>query len=219
MDCEDGFLEDKLDRPQISITALIKDINPNDIVEIWELTGLAISYKHHIVLLSDGRHLCTCMAIINRDIVCAHFFQVMMSTKMARFHIGLIAKRWYQDDQQDKEFSEILQQQSVEISTKFQQESVNLIIPDLHIIGEIRGGDLHNAEICLVVDKKVRYANGFGKMKKALNIALDLGCEEELINIITGFIDQKKILLENINNDNNDNTYPRMIILDPLVTK
>ncbi len=57
-------------------------------------------------------------------------------------------------------------------------------------------------------------------MKKALNIALDLGCEEELINISTGFIDQKKTLLEDVNNDNNDNTYPRqMTILDPLVTK
>ena len=67
-----------------------------------------------------------------------------------------------------------------------------MIIPDLHIIGKIWGGNLHNAEIRLVVNKKVRYTNGFSKMKKALNITLDFGCEEELINIIMSFIDQKK---------------------------
>ena len=92
-----------------------------------------------------------------------------------------------------------------------------MIIPDLHIISEIRGGDLRNAEIRLIVDKKVRYANGFRKMKKALNIALDLRCEGELINIITDFINQKKTLLEDINNDN---TYSKqLVILNSLVTK
>ena len=70
------------------------------------------------------------MATINRGIVCAYFFQVMMNTKMAKFHIGLIASRW-----------------------------------------------LSTSEIRQIVNKKARYANGFGKMKKALNIALDLGCK------------------------------------------
>ena len=197
--------------------ALMKDINPNNIVEIWKLTGLTTSYKHHIVLLDDGGHLCTCMAIVNCGIICVHFFQIMMSTKTAKFHIRLIAKRWYQEEQQDKELFEILQQQSIEISTKFQKDSNNLIILNLHIINEIRGGDLRNTEIRLIIDKKVRYVNGFRKMKKALNIALNLECEGELINIITDFINQKKTLLEDINNDN---TYSKQLaISDPLVTK
>ena len=157
------------------------------------------------------------MVIVNHGIICAYFFQIMMSTKTAKFYIGLIVKRWYQEEQQDKELFEILQQQSIEISTKFQKDSNNLIIPDLHIISKIRGDDLRNAEIRLIVDKKVRYVNGFGKMKKAFNIALDLRCEEELINIITDFINQKKTLLEDINNDN---TYSKQLaISDPLVTK
>ena len=54
-------------------------------------------------------------------------------------------------------------------------------------------------------------------MKKAFNIALDLRCEGELINIITDFINQKKTLLEDINNDN---TYSKQLVIsDPLVTK
>ena len=112
--------------------SLLKDIQLDDIVEIWELIGIAIAYKHYVVLLSDGGHLCTCMAIINCGIICAHFFQVMMNTKMATFHIGLIANRWYQEEKQDQDLSVVLQQQPIEISTKLQQESVNLTIPDFH---------------------------------------------------------------------------------------
>ena len=100
MDYNDGFLEDQLDRPQISIMTLLNDISLDDVIEIWELIGIAIAYKHYVVLLSDGGHLCTCMAIVNRGIICAHFFQVMMNTKMAKFHIGLIASRWYQEEEQ-----------------------------------------------------------------------------------------------------------------------
>ncbi|CAG8732636.1 20788_t:CDS:2, partial [Gigaspora rosea] len=37
LDYDNGFLEDHLDRPQTSIITLIKDIEPNDIIEIWEL--------------------------------------------------------------------------------------------------------------------------------------------------------------------------------------
>ncbi|CAG8598060.1 20680_t:CDS:2 [Gigaspora margarita] len=48
-----------------------------------------------------------------------------------------------------------------------------------------------------IVNKKIRYVNGFGKIKKALNTALDLGCEKELINIITYFINQKVFIYEN----------------------
>ncbi|CAG8806040.1 7657_t:CDS:1, partial [Gigaspora rosea] len=89
--------------------------------------------------------------------------------------------------------------QSVEISTMFQQKSSNRIIPDLHIIKQIRDANVHVAKYKQVVNKKVLYATGFRKIKKALNIALDLECEDELINIITRFIDEKKFTLENIN--------------------
>ena len=65
MNCEDSFLEDQLNRPQIFIIALIKDINPNDIIEIWELISLTIGYNYHIILLNDRGYLYICIAIIN----------------------------------------------------------------------------------------------------------------------------------------------------------
>ncbi|CAG8739965.1 6532_t:CDS:1, partial [Racocetra fulgida] len=91
------------------------------------------------------------------------------------------------------------------------------IVPDLHIIEQIRGVNVYDAKHKQVVSKKVKYANRFGKMKKALNIALDLGCEEELINMVIRFIDQKKSITENINNESAQPEHK--VIMDPLVTK
>ncbi|CAG8550152.1 90_t:CDS:2 [Gigaspora rosea] len=184
---------DQLDRPQISIIALIKDIEPSDIIEIWELMCLSSIYKHYVMLLCDGGYLCTCTMIINR-----------------------VARRWYYDNRQDITLED-LQPQNIEISTTFQQTATNIVVPDFHIIDEIRGTNVHIMKNRQVVNKKVRYANGFGKMKKALNIALDLGCEEELIYIMTRFIDQKKSAIENIDNESIESQKPT--VMDPLVVK
>ncbi|CAG8824741.1 2296_t:CDS:2, partial [Dentiscutata erythropus] len=39
-------------------------------------------------------------------------------------------------------------------------------------------------EIKQRMHREVRYANGFGKIKKALNLALDLNCEDEFIDMV-----------------------------------
>ncbi|RIB17985.1 hypothetical protein C2G38_2037286 [Gigaspora rosea] len=89
---------------------------------------------------------------------------------------------------------------------------------------------MNNAEQKQIVSKKAMYASGFRKMKKALNFALDLGCEEELLNMIAQFINQKKAMLENGNdkgtkramlenvNDEGTQAEPE-VVMDPLVTK
>ncbi|CAG8795175.1 22931_t:CDS:2, partial [Cetraspora pellucida] len=219
LDYDNGFLENQLDRPQNSIIALIKDIDLSDIIEIWKLICLSSVYKHYIVLLCDGGYLCTCMTIINRGIICSHFFQVMMNTKAAKFHIGLVARRWYYDDQQDIRLED-LQLQSIEISTMFQQTATNIAVPDFHIIEKIRDTNMYIVKNQQAANKKARYANGFGRMKKALNIALDLGCKEKLIYVISSFINQKKSAIENINNKNIQlGESQQIIVIDPLVVK
>ncbi|CAG8825503.1 22890_t:CDS:1, partial [Cetraspora pellucida] len=112
---------------------------------------------------------------------------------------------------------DVLQQQSIEISTTFQQNTSSVIVSDLHIIKQIRDNDMFSAKSQQIVNKKVRYANGFGKMKKALNTALDLGCEKELINLITSFIDQKVSIYENRNEDSRSNQSELLVVMDPLV--
>ncbi|CAG8767464.1 9362_t:CDS:2 [Gigaspora margarita] len=157
--------------------ALIKDIDPNDIVEIWELFGLLMNYKHYTILLNDSRHLCTCMTLLNR-----------------------VVRHWYQDSWQDKE---LVLQWGINISMTFQKEATDIIVSDLYIIEQIRDVNMVNVKDQQIANKKVRYANRFGRIKKALNTALDIGCEKKLINVVACFIEQKKSELENITNENN----------------
>ncbi|CAG8661996.1 12615_t:CDS:2, partial [Gigaspora rosea] len=149
------IIEDYLDRPQIFIFALMQDIDPSDIVEIWEL----------------------------------------------------LSRRWYHDNQQDINFDD-LQVQCIEISTRIQKTATDVIVPDFHIFEQIRGTNMDNITNQQVANKKVRSANSFGKMKKALNIALNLQCKEELINVT----------IENIENENIQLVESDQI-MNPLVTK
>ncbi|GBC20424.2 protein FAR1-RELATED SEQUENCE 5-like [Rhizophagus irregularis DAOM 181602=DAOM 197198] len=214
----EGFLEDHLDRPQTSLFSLFEEIELSDIIEIWELYGLTKSYKHYIILLIDGGHLCTCLAIINCGLVCSHYFQVMMNSKVAKFNIGLIARRWYIEDIQDQYIQANLQDETVGIVTQFQQDDNNTaLVTDLHIFKQLRIPDVFTNNIKQCLQRKVKYAYGFGKMKKALNLALDLGCENEIIDMINKFINCKKNIIKDANND--ENNEENLQILDPIVQK
>ncbi|RIB12916.1 hypothetical protein C2G38_2144824 [Gigaspora rosea] len=46
-------------------------------------------------------HICTCLGLVNRGIICWHFFQIMLYSDMARFHISFIPSRWYCDKHPD----------------------------------------------------------------------------------------------------------------------
>lgn len=170
-----------------------------------------------MILLIDGDHLCTYLPIINHRLVCLHFFHVMMNSKVAKFNIGLIARRWYLENIQDQNTHNDLQNETAEVVTQFQQDNNNeILIADLHIFNQFRMPDTFTIDIKQCLQRKVKYAYGFGKMKKALNLALDLGCEDEIFNMINGFINCKKNTIEETNNENKEEN---LQILDPIVQK
>lgn len=110
----------------------------------WELHCLAKSYKHYIVLLVGGS-LCTYLSIINRVLVCSHFFHVMMNSKFTKFNIGLISKWWYLEDIQDQSIGFNFQDKTIGIVTQFQQSNGNELVmaTDLHVLNELRGPDIY----------------------------------------------------------------------------
>ncbi|CAG8819066.1 37014_t:CDS:2, partial [Gigaspora margarita] len=173
---------------------ILENIDLSDAVQIWELIGLSMVYKHYVVLLNN----------------------MIMNNKMTKFHVRLVSRHWYLDDQQDKKF-EALQQESIGISTMFQQKASDIIVSDFHIIEQIRGANMGNAEQKQIISKKVIYASRFSKMKKALNLVLDFGYKKELLNMIARFINQKKAMLENINDEGIQTESE--FVMDPLVTK
>ena len=63
---------------------------------------------------------------------------------------------------------------------------------DLHIFNQIRASDVFNAKIKQHIQRKVKYTSGFGKLKKTLNLAINLNCEVEFIDMVNGFIKRKK---------------------------
>ncbi|CAG8755215.1 26274_t:CDS:2, partial [Gigaspora rosea] len=100
-----------------------------------------------------------------------------------------------------------------------QQQATNIIIPDFYIIEQIHGTNICSATNQQVANKKVKYAKGFGKMKRLLlNLALDFEFNEVLINIITLFTNQK-MSARNIDDESSLDQLESIIINDPLVTK
>ncbi|CAG8807193.1 16105_t:CDS:2, partial [Cetraspora pellucida] len=115
---------------------------------------------------------------------------------------------------------EDLQLQSIKISITFQQTATKIAILDFNIIEKIRDTNTYIVKNQQAANKKAKYANRFGRIKKALNIALDLGCEEELIYVMSSFINQKKSAIENINNKNiQSGESQQIIVMNPLVVK
>ena len=59
------------------------------------LTYKSNSTPHFVILLHDRSHICTCLMILNRGLICRHFFQVMIRSQQAKFSIFLIKRRWF----------------------------------------------------------------------------------------------------------------------------
>ena len=93
-----GIREQKQDTWQILFQSLIKTIPPEAIKEVWHVRATGTKgIGHYVILLDEGTHLCTCLLLINKGLVCRHFFCVGTYSRYATFHISIIPNRWYLD--------------------------------------------------------------------------------------------------------------------------
>src|SRR5437868_7241835 len=53
--------------------------------------------KHFVIISDNANHLCTCMLLVSKGLVCRHFFSVMTNSDEAMFHIRLIPDQWYNE--------------------------------------------------------------------------------------------------------------------------
>jgi hypothetical protein len=84
---------------QITLKQIISLVGLVNVSEIWSVTvNNTTNVKHYIVLLMNNSYICTCLSIVQQGIVCRHYFQVMLTTNNAKFHIRLIPSRWYYKD-------------------------------------------------------------------------------------------------------------------------
>ncbi|CAG8854847.1 42175_t:CDS:1, partial [Gigaspora margarita] len=68
-----------------------------------------------------------------------------------------------------------LQDKAMGIVIQFQQDNNNVLFTsDLHIFNSLRAPNIFTLEVGRHVQRKSKYTYGFEKIKKALNLVLDL---------------------------------------------
>jgi hypothetical protein len=177
------FSEDMFDACVIELDKLIMGINPERIDELWRITSINKTSEHFVILYDNAAHLCTCLTLINRGLVCRHFFAVMLVSSTAKFNIRLVPQRWYTDSimeedpcfQDEKTISAISGQ---EFGTVEHDIEVNF-----SHLETIRGNYVFTKEVREEMTQKQQYGKGFGIMKKTLNLAIATGRTEELYEL------------------------------------
>ncbi|PKY32810.1 hypothetical protein RhiirB3_493101 [Rhizophagus irregularis] len=177
--------EDDYDQPQSLFSLLVENIPYNNILQVWKVTRHCgqNSEPQYIILLNDGSHLCTCLWLINRGIICRHFFRVMSYSTNAQFHISLISHRWYNNNKYN------IEQREKNIVLFHNEENIladESEQPSFQHLMNFR----QTPNVVQLQDPKQKYGFGMGYAKKALDLAVQTDKVDE-------FVDQVKYFIEN----------------------
>ncbi|CAB5367005.1 unnamed protein product [Rhizophagus irregularis] len=154
---EDGEYDDNL---QATIDQLIEVGGRDNIKETWE---------------------------IKVGIVCRHYFQVILNTQEAKFHVRLIPSRWYQENKDASNEPFIVADKFNSPSTTI--ESGVVVNNYLCAIDKEKQDSLEQR--MNILDKKIMYGNLHGTYKKALQKALQKKSRSlRLIEILENFTNE-----------------------------
>ena len=135
------------------------------------------------MLLKNQSYLCFCLSIIRYSIVCQHYFQVILSTNIAKFHIRMLPSRWYST-------KEIGAEEPFIVVDKFSIEvpkAPDFPVPYLYLKQEKSD---FRAENLTTFEQKMMYGNIHGAYKKALHKALQNKTKSQhLIKLLEDFVE------------------------------
>ncbi|CAG8742734.1 8390_t:CDS:2, partial [Funneliformis caledonium] len=197
-DYNEGMREDNYEVVKIHLADIISTIGLEQILEIWRLVISCGTKSHYIILLEDGSHRCTCNLLITHGYPCRHFYKILRSSTHAKWHIGLIASRWYKDDIIDRNIN-IWQQLPITLCVNSDQEQGNDQFK-FDYMKQIRGGEFYNQNLREINSTRRKYGKAYGLMRKAIDIAIATNSYDEFIGICHGFITDKQ---ENLESDLN----------------
>jgi len=182
-----GIREHEQDTRQILFRSLIRTIPMEAIVEVWHVQATGTKGTgHYVILLNEGTHLCTCLLLINKGLVCRHFFRVGTYSRNATFHISIIPNRWYMNT--NIQPNDLLQQHpSFPVCATTQEDvtGTGKSIDFQHFF--LFQIDSHVSQPT-VRSSKVIYAELFGLSKKGIDYALKANMQHELVNLLKTFI-------------------------------
>ncbi len=121
------------------------------------------------MLLNDNSHLCTCLLLLNKGLICHHFFCVITYSQLATFYITLISPCWYLKSNINLEI--FLQQMSTIIlySTTNSKKSLFTINSIFKYLFFIRSITCNSHSI--IKSNKIIYGELFELSKKVINLA------------------------------------------------
>ena len=194
---------------------MISNLPIEAILEVWHVRATGTQgIGHYVILLNEGTHLCTCLLLINKGLVCRHFFRVGTYSRLATFHISMIPNRWYLNP--DIEPDDLLQQYSfIPVCDKTQSEDniqfKNHITFQHFFSIRVDSYGSQSSQSSVNPPPKALYAELSGLSKKAINSAIRADMQHKLLNIFKAFIYdvQSKLDPGNLTDDINN----------PVVTK
>ncbi|CAB4479910.1 unnamed protein product [Rhizophagus irregularis] len=207
------FSEDMFDACVIELKQLIADLDMKRITELWRISSIDRKSEHFIILYDDAAHLCTCLTLINRGLVCRHFFALMLLSPNAKFHIGLISQRWYADALIMEGNSAFLNEPALSVCSNDKFDTVEYIMQmDFLHLESIRGSYVFTEEVRQEMTHKQQWGKGFGIMKKTLNLAIAAGRIDELYEIHARFAKEiEDEISEQVINGGNYNDFANTI--------
>ncbi|CAB4421031.1 unnamed protein product [Rhizophagus irregularis] len=185
---EVSYDDECAESPWATIEQLIEVSGRDNVKEIWAVrVGNSLIAKHYVILLKNDAHMCSCLMVIRKGVVCRHYFQVMLNTCEARFHIRLIPSRWYQKDKdasheafivadkfQNGMSTNAIQENNVEYLCAIDKEKEDLLEHRMNLL-----------------DEKIMYGTLHGTYKKALRKALQTKTDSlRLIEILEDFANE-----------------------------
>src|SRR2546423_11970408 len=160
------FSEDIFDACVIELDQLIMDLNSARIRELWRVSSIDKKSEHFIVLYDNAAHLCTCLTLINRGLVCRHFFVIMLISPVAKFHIGLVPRRRYTDSSVMEEDSSLRSEPTISATSNEEFGTVEHATEvDFSHLENIRRNYVFTKEVCEEMSQKQQWGRGFGIMK------------------------------------------------------
>ncbi|GES84413.1 hypothetical protein GLOIN_2v1472538 [Rhizophagus clarus] len=126
---QDDALGNKYDWKKAFLKDLMKNIPNPLITEIWKVQpsiGAQPWLVQYVILLQDGSHICTCLMLINKGIICRHFIKILTKSASAFFNISLIPSRWYNDQTAQLSGDEIHASPSIQLFNNSQSESIHI---------------------------------------------------------------------------------------------
>jgi len=186
------FAEDNYESMISNLGSLVACIDQDSIHEIWNVTTIEQNKEHFVIIYGNANHLCTCMFLVTKGLVCRHFFTVLFNSDKAMFHIGLIPPRWYNEMTLDP-------QQEVAITVHNKKHILDNEFAHKHKIdtnfdglNKIRYTQEFSETVKKKLSHKVKYNQGFGYAKRAINLALEIGCEDELNTLLQHWVRDKE---------------------------